>query len=114
MAWLGSTVQSTNVELVSIIEEMRERKSMLDEKILEDRKEKEAMVAEISNLNTQLRSLDERLSIRMKESTKLDQMISETCAGFNSILDASQKLLSSVKEKSSQLNSAPRKNDQIQ
>ncbi|CCW59893.1 unnamed protein product [Phytomonas sp. EM1] len=112
MAWLGSTVQSTNVELVSIIEEMRERKSLLDEKIAEDQKEKAAIVADISKLNARLKSLDERLSGRIKESYKLDEMINETCTGFNSILDASQKLLLSVKEKSSHLDSATRENGQ--
>jgi sjoegren syndrome nuclear autoantigen 1 len=103
MAALGSDVQATSVELVSVIEKMRERKTMLDEYISAEEAERERLVNELRAMQAKLAALDESLARKRAVRTDLDRTIAETYSAFKSIVDASKKLLTTAKEESSAL-----------
>lgn len=103
MANIGSDVQSTSVELVSVIEEMKERKAQLDQQISLEEKEVERLLREREALENHLSSLSTSLSQKRKASNNLNCKISETYTAFKTILDASRTLLSTAKEESSVL-----------
>lgn len=103
MAALGSDVQATSVELVSVIEKMRERKVLLDEHISVEEAERDRLMSELRAMQTKLAALDDSLARKRAVRTDLDRSISETYSAFKNILDASKKLLSAAKEESSAL-----------
>ncbi|KPA82580.1 hypothetical protein ABB37_03611 [Leptomonas pyrrhocoris] len=103
MAALGSDVQTTSVELVSVIEKMRERKALLDEHISAEEAEREHLVSELRVMQAKLTALDDSLARKRAVRTDLDRTIAETFSAFKSILDASKKLLSTAREESSAL-----------
>lgn len=103
MAALGSDVQATSVELVSVIEKMKERKTWLDEQIAAEEVECERVTAEMHAMQERLTALKASLTKKQAVRTDLERTISETYAAFKSILDASKKLLTTAKEESSVL-----------
>lgn len=103
MAALGSDVQATSVELVAVIEKMRERKGLLDEHISAEETERERLVQELRVMQARVAALDDSLARKRAVRTDLDRTIAETYSAFKNILDASKKLLSTAKEESSSL-----------
>ncbi|KAK7197121.1 sjogren s syndrome nuclear autoantigen 1 [Novymonas esmeraldas] len=103
MAALGSDVQSTSVELVSVIERMKERKTWLDEQISTEEAEQERVLAEMRSMQARLALLKESLAKKHAVRAELERTITETYSAFKNILDASKKLLSTAKEESSAL-----------
>ncbi|KPI85293.1 hypothetical protein ABL78_5660 [Leptomonas seymouri] len=103
MAALGSDVQATSVELVSVIEKMRERKMLLDEHISTEEAERDNVVKELRALQAKLTALDESLARKRAVRAELDRSITETFSAFKGILEASKKLLSTAREESSAL-----------
>ncbi|GET92509.1 hypothetical protein, conserved [Leishmania tarentolae] len=103
MAALGSDVQATSVELVSVIEKMKERKMVLEEQIAAEETEYEGVLAELRAMQERIASLKDSLAKKQAVRADLERTISETYAAFKSILDASKKLLSTAKEESSAL-----------
>lgn len=100
MASLGADVQSTSNELVSVIEELKERRSELDRVIKKEEEEKLRLIAEIKVLTDRLNAVDESVTKKHAARTEFDRMITETSAAFAKILDSSRLLLSSVKHDS--------------
>ncbi|CBZ30551.1 conserved hypothetical protein [Leishmania mexicana MHOM/GT/2001/U1103] len=103
MAALGSDVQATSVELVSVIEKMKERKTLLEEQISAEETEYEGVLAEVRAMQERLAALKDSLAKKQAVRADLERTISETYSAFKSILDASKKLLSTAKEESSAL-----------
>ncbi|KAH9589356.1 hypothetical protein LSM04_007344 [Trypanosoma melophagium] len=101
MASLGSDVQATSNELVSVIEEMKERRAELDQSIRREEEERTRLLTEIKALNARLTSIDESLRRKMEAKSDLDKVIHDTSDAFRKILDASKQLLSNVREESS-------------
>lgn len=100
MASLGSDVQSTSIELVSIIEEMRERKKGLDAEIARDEEEKKKIILDMKALEQRLNDVNESLRTKARTSNELNASINSTYAAFKEIVIASQDLLNSAKESS--------------
>lgn len=103
MAALGSEVQSTSTELVSVIEEMKDRRAQLDADIRRDEEEKQRIVKELQMLEARLHAVDERLMAKTAARNDLDKAITDTSAAFRGIVKASRKLLNSAKEESNHL-----------
>ena len=100
MAATGADVQSTSNELVSLIEELKERRTEIDRVIKKEEEEKTRIVAEIKALNDRLQIVDESLKKRNAMRNDFDRTIAETSASFYKILDSSRILLSAVKQES--------------
>lgn len=101
MASLGSDVQSTSIELVSIIEDMRERSTELEGYILQEEEEKLRIMTEIKALESRLAVIDDSLKRKKEAKEGLDKVLAQTFQAFKGILDHSRKLLSTAKEESS-------------
>lgn len=101
MAALGSDAQATSIELVSIIEDMRERSEELEFYIVQEEEEKLRILTEMKALEARLAVVDDSLKRKKEAKTDLDHILNQTFQSFKAILDNSKKLLSSVKEESS-------------
>ncbi|EPY34286.1 sporangia induced deflagellation-inducible protein [Strigomonas culicis] len=98
MASLGSDVQATSIEIVSIIEEMKERSADLEFELKREQEEKARIIVELGALQRRLSSIDESLGKKTAAKKELDQRLDETCAAFRNILESSKKLLSNAKD----------------
>eukprot|EP00744_Colponema_vietnamica_P019087 GILI01026986.1.p1 GENE.GILI01026986.1~~GILI01026986.1.p1 ORF type:complete len:120 (-),score=18.77 GILI01026986.1:69-392(-) len=103
MASVGADVQSTNNELVQLIEEMRERRSDVDKNIRREEEERNKIVAEMKTLAERLRLLDDSIARKQTARNEFDRTIHETSNQFTKILESSRLLLSSVKQDSMSL-----------
>ncbi|KAF8282528.1 sjogren s syndrome nuclear autoantigen 1 [Trypanosoma cruzi cruzi] len=103
MASLGSDVQATSNELVSAIEELKERRTEIERSIRCDEEERNRVLAELKALNARLTTIEESLRQKIGAKSVLDKVIHETSEGFRGIVEASRKLLSNVREESSGL-----------
>lgn len=101
MASLGSDAQSTSIELVSVIEEMREKSSELETYILHEEEEKLRIKTEIKALESRLAVIEDSLARKKDAKQSLDKVLNQTFEAFKGILDNSKKLLSVAKEESS-------------
>ncbi|CUF10713.1 Hypothetical protein, putative [Bodo saltans] len=100
MAALGADVQMASNELVTLIEDLKERRTELDRVIKKEEDERLRLAAEIKNLTDRLRLVDESLAKKHAARGEFDKTISETSSAFSKILDSSRLLLSSVKQES--------------
>lgn len=98
MASLGSDVQTASNELVTLIEDLKERRTELDRVIKKEEEEKLRLAAEIKALTDRLRLVDESLVKKHAARAEFDKTITETSSAFSKILDSSRLLLSSVKQ----------------
>lgn len=103
MAALGSEVQSTSTELVSIIEEMKDQRRQLDIHIKAEEEEKTRLLREMKALEARIKLVDESLAVKHRARSELDRTISDTSDAFKNIVEASRKLLNSAREESTQL-----------
>ena len=104
MAEQGAALQTYNNELVKCLEELCEKRTLLQKDI--DREEQEKFVVE-----TQLKTLQDKLarfntSLNDKYATKAeyDKLISESEQAYMKILESSQVLLNVVKRDAASLN----------
>jgi Sjoegren syndrome nuclear autoantigen 1 len=100
MSAVGADLQSTNNELVSIVEELKDRRDELDRAIQADTDAKLRLVQEIRTLSAQLAKVEASLQKKIAVRADFDRTIDETTSAFASILDSSKVLLSSVKRES--------------
>lgn len=101
MAALGSDVQSTSIEIVSVIEDMRDKSSELESYILQEEEEKIQILSEIKALECRLSVIEDSLKRKREAKGSLDKVLAQTYQAFQSIVDNSRQLLSSAKEESS-------------
>ena len=100
MASLGAEVQSTNNELVTIIEELKDRRTELDRNIKKEEEERLRLIAELQALQERLTLVEESLQKKYTTRNEFDRTIAETSSQFTKILDSSRLLLSSVRQQS--------------
>jgi len=100
MAAVGADVQATSNELVSVIEELKERRQELDRAIKREEEEKSRLVAELLAIQDRLRTVDDSLQRKMVARQEFDKTIVDTSAAFAKILESSRLLLSTVKQDS--------------
>ncbi|CAD2214754.1 Sjoegren syndrome nuclear autoantigen 1 [Angomonas deanei] len=98
MASLGCDVQTTSIEIVSLIEEMKERSTELGIQIERDTAEKNRLLAEAKALEKRLAAVEEGLAIKVNVKNEVDRSLDETQAAFKEILDASKKILTNARQ----------------
>jgi sjoegren syndrome nuclear autoantigen 1 len=100
MAAVGADLQGTNNELVTIIEELKERRSDLDRAIQKEEDDRAQVLAQIQELSARLSTLDQSLQHKYAARKDFDDTIQSTAVSFANILDSSRVLLSTVKRDS--------------
>ncbi|ESL06443.1 hypothetical protein TRSC58_05884 [Trypanosoma rangeli SC58] len=103
MASLGSDAQATSNELVSAIEELKERRAEIEQSIRRDEEERNRVVAELKALNARLAAIEDSLKQKMEAKSVVEKVIHQTSEGFRGIVEASRRLLSNLREESSAL-----------
>jgi len=96
-------MQSTNNQLITIIEELREKRAEVDSLITRDEEEKQRIVTNIRTLNEKLARLDEGLVRKYSARQDYDKTISETENAFQKILESSKVLLTVLKKEQNAL-----------
>lgn len=96
-------LQNYNAELVTCIEDLREKREDLNKTILQEEEEKAKIQKDISVLTDRLANLNENLAKRMQARTEYDRTIEETEQAYMKILESSQTLLHVLKRESSSL-----------
>lgn len=97
MASTGADLQATNNDLVQVVEELKERRAVLERNIQIDVDAKQKLVAEIRTLSAKLAKVEDSLAKKIAVRTEFDRTLEETSVAFANILDSSKVLLSSVK-----------------
>ncbi|KAJ9457945.1 Sjoegren syndrome nuclear autoantigen 1 [Diplonema papillatum] len=97
-------LQSTNADLVSHIDSMKDRRTELDRFIQREEEEKARIVNDLRILNERLARLDEGLAKKYAARQEYDRTIAETENAFSKIIDSSRTLLHVLKRESSTLN----------
>jgi Sjoegren syndrome nuclear autoantigen 1 len=105
MASLGADLQVTNNELVSIIEELKDRRGQLDRAIQKEEDERLQIAVQIQELSSRLQAVDQSLQLKYAARKDFDETIQSTAVSFANILDSSRILLSTVKRDSISLTS---------
>ena len=100
MASVGADLQSTNNELVGIIEQLKTKRGELDASIQREEEQRRHMQAELHALTARLKVADDNLAVKHAARDDFDKTIQETAVSFAHILDSSRVLLSSVKRDS--------------
>ena len=100
MASTGADIQGTNNELVSIIEDLKERRADLDRAIQKEEDDRALVASQIQELTSRLTALDQSLQHKYAARRDFDETIQSTAVSFANILDSSRVLLSTVKRES--------------
>ncbi|KEG11770.1 sporangia induced deflagellation-inducible protein [Trypanosoma grayi] len=103
MASLGSDMQATSNELVSVIEEMKEQRAEIDESIRREEEERNRLLTEINALQGRLTTIEDSLKRKFSARADLDKVINHTSEVFGGILEASKELLCNVRGESASL-----------
>eukprot|EP01135_Chromosphaera_perkinsii_P002408 Nk52_evm14s223 gene=Nk52_evmTU14s223 len=103
MSKQGATLQSYNNELVKCIEDLKEKREILNKCIKKEEEEKAAVQNEIRMLSEKLSHINENLAKKMTARNEYDKTISETENAYMKILESSQTLLHVLKREKSSL-----------
>lgn len=96
-------MQSTNNQLIAIIEDLREKRAEVDRLIAKDEEEKQRITTDLRTLNEKLARLDEGLARKYSARQDYDKTISETENAFHKILESSKTLLTVLKKEQNTL-----------
>jgi len=99
----GADMQSTNNQLIAIIEDLREKRAEVDRLIAKDEEEKQRITTDLRTLNEKLARLDEGLARKYSARQDYDKTISETENAFHKILESSKTLLTVLKKEQNTL-----------
>ncbi|XP_069698589.1 microtubule nucleation factor SSNA1-like [Periplaneta americana] len=97
MSQQGAALQTYNQELVKAIEDMKRRRSELQQLIDQQEEEKTVLQREIEAMSYRLAQINGSLSKKIAARTEYDRTISETEAAYSKILESSQVLLNMVR-----------------
>lgn len=108
MAAQGASLQSSNNQLVALLEDLKEQKTGLQHSIQKEEEEKNTLQREIAMLTDRLTQLNRTLhsdSISRKSSTRAeyDRAIREMEGAYMKILESSQTLLHVMKREGATL-----------
>lgn len=103
MSQQGAALQTYNNELVKCLEELCERRGLLQREIDEEEREKKALEAKMAELRSRLDRADQSLRQKLAARDKFDKTIAESEQAYCKILESSQVLLSVVKKDSKSL-----------
>lgn len=96
-------LQNYNAELVTCIEDLREKREALNRTILQEEEEKAKIQKNISLMTDRLAKLNDNLSMRVQARQEYDKTIEETEQAYMKILESSQTLLHVLKRESASL-----------
>lgn len=96
-------LQNYNSELVTCIEDLREKREALNRTILQEEEEKAKIQKNISLMTDRLAKLNDNLSKRVQARQEYDKTIEETEQAYMKILESSQTLLHVLKRESASL-----------
>ena len=99
----NTDLQNYNAELVSCIEDLREKREELNRTILREEEEKAKIQKDLSVLTDRLTKINENLAKRLQARTEYDRTIEETEQAYMKILESSQTLLHVLKRESATL-----------
>eukprot|EP01060_Flectonema_neradi_P000633 TRINITY_DN1039_c0_g1_i1.p1 TRINITY_DN1039_c0_g1~~TRINITY_DN1039_c0_g1_i1.p1 ORF type:complete len:114 (+),score=24.44 TRINITY_DN1039_c0_g1_i1:65-406(+) len=99
----STAMMSTNSELVTHIDSMKEKRSELDRFIQKEEEEKARIVNDLRILNERLARVDEGLARKYAARQEYDKTIAETENAFSKIIDSSRTLLHVLKRESTTL-----------
>lgn len=108
MAAQGASLQSSNNQLVALLEDLKEQKGALQQAIQREEEEKMSLQKEIAMLTDRLTQLNrkhhtESIAKRSSARTEFDRTIRETEGAYLKILESSQTLLHVVKREGAAL-----------
>mmetsp|Transcript_25626 Transcript_25626/g.29770 ORF Transcript_25626/g.29770 Transcript_25626/m.29770 type:complete len:109 (+) Transcript_25626:59-385(+) len=106
MANVAADAQTTNLELATLIEEMKERRTELERVIKKEEEEKLRLQREFNLLKERLSGVENSLAKKYATRSEFDRTIAQTSSEFEKILSSSRMLLSNLKEESSLLMSS--------
>ncbi len=90
---VNATLQSYSDDLVRVLEELREKRSEVNNVIQSDEMRKSQLEAELKQLNETLHKLDVTIERKHQARDDYDKTIHETEAAYMKILESSQTLL---------------------
>eukprot|EP01059_Diplonema_ambulator_P023728 TRINITY_DN392_c0_g1_i3.p1 TRINITY_DN392_c0_g1~~TRINITY_DN392_c0_g1_i3.p1 ORF type:complete len:114 (+),score=46.55 TRINITY_DN392_c0_g1_i3:60-401(+) len=98
-----SMMQNTHQELITHIDNMKEKRAELDRFIHKEEEEKARIVNDLRILNERLARVDEGLARKYAARQEYDKTIAETENAFSKIIDSSRTLLHVLKRESTTL-----------
>ena len=103
MAQQGAALQTYNNELVKSMEELLQRRAVLQSQIEAETKEKSRLESEKSKIEESLGVVNHSLETKLGTRSEYDKVIQEAEQAYLKILESSQLLLNVVKSRSSDL-----------
>jgi len=97
MAQQGATLQNYNNELVKCLEELRDKREILNKQIIKEEKQKAEVQRKLHKLTEELHRLNQSLTEKVQARNDYDTTIQETEAAYMKILESSQTLLHVLK-----------------
>ncbi len=104
MADNGDKLSNFNQQLIKCLEDLREKKNLLNREIKNNQEEKVKTENEINMLNNKLKNLNEILNTKNLIKNNYEKAIKDTETAYSKILSTSQNLLHVVKQESVTLN----------
>jgi len=104
MAQQGAALQTYNNELVKSMEELLQRRAVLQSQIEAETKEKSRLESEKLKIEESLGVVNHSLEKKLGTRSEYDKVIQEAEQAYLKILESSQLLLNVVKSRSSDLN----------
>src|SRR4051812_708784 len=96
----GASLQNYNNELVKCLEDLREKRELLNKTIVSEERKKADIQRKLEKLTSQLQRVNESLAAKASARNEYDITISETEAAYLKILESSQTLLHVLKRES--------------
>ena len=104
MAEQGAALQTYNNELVKCLDELCEKRSILQKEIDKEEQEKFALETQHKNIQDKLTRTNTKLNDKYATKKEYDKLISESEQAYMKILESSQVLLNVVKRDAASLN----------
>ena len=102
----GEKLSNFNQQLIKCLEDLREKKDLLNREIKNHQEEKVKTENKINKLNSQLKNINELLKTKISIKNNYDKAIKDTENAYSQILSTSQNLLHVVKQESVTLNNS--------
>jgi len=100
----GGSLQNYNNDLVSCLQELRQKRETVSKEIISEEREKSRIQKQLAELTEQLQRLNMSISKKTQSRNDYDKTIQETEAAYMKILESSQTLLHVLKRETQNLN----------
>ena len=103
MAEQGAALQTYNNEFVKCVEELCEKRSLLQKDIDKEEQQKFALETQLKTVQDKLARINTSLNDKLATKTEYDKVISESEQAYMKIVESSQVLLNVVKRDAASL-----------